>query len=184
MIDSARPGAQRFGALRWSLVLVPIVVALGFLSGRIAGSGPGNPWFDALAKPAIYPPPATFGIVWSILYAMMGVALALVVSSRAPGARPAIAAFLVQLALNLAWTPLFFAAHRISGALWLIAALDLALIVTIALFWRVRRTAALLLVPYLAWLLFATLLNWEFLRLNPQADGADGPRAVAARIEL
>jgi tryptophan-rich sensory protein len=92
--------------------------------------------------------------------------------------------FLVQLALNLAWTPLFFAAHRISAALWLLVALDVAVIVTIALFWRVRREAALLLLPYLAWIVFATVLNYEFLRANPDADGAAARSNAAARIEL
>jgi translocator protein len=172
------------GWWRWSLLLVPLVVGLGFLSGRLAGSGPGNAWFDALAKPGIYPPPATFGIVWTILYVLMGVALAMIVATPGAHRRPAIAAFLGQFALNLAWTPLFFAAHRMTGALWLIAALDLAVTVTIVLFWRVRRPAALLLVPYLAWVLFATALNWEFLRLNRDADGAAGPPAAASRIEL
>jgi tryptophan-rich sensory protein len=64
-----------------------------------------------------------------------------------------------------------------------IALLDVALVLTIVLFWRVRRTAALLLFPYLTWILFATALNVEFLRLNPAADGAVGPGAVQ-RIEL
>jgi translocator protein len=178
------PGA---GALRWSLFLVPVILGLGFLSGRVAGSGPGNPWFDALAKPAIYPPPATFGIVWSLLYIMMGVALALIVAERTVGARVqrrAVIAFVVQLALNLAWTPLFFAAHRITGALALIVVLAVAVAVTIALFRRIRPAAALLLLPYLAWVLFATLLTWEFLRLNPAADGGPSRPSAVARIEL
>ncbi|MET0180488.1 MAG: TspO/MBR family protein [Novosphingobium sp.] len=185
MKDPARLEPRLSSALRWALVFVPVILALGFLSGRVAGSGPGNPWFDALAKPAIYPPPAAFGIVWSILYVMMGIALALIVArpAQTPVRGLAIAVFLAQLALNLAWTPLFFAAHRISSALLLIAALDVALLVTIVLFWRVRRAAALLLVPYLAWVLFATLLTSEVLRLNPEADGVTGT-APAARIEL
>ena len=72
----ASSGQLRASLLRWSLFTVPLVVALGFLSGQAAGSGPGNPWFLDLVKPAIYPPPAAFGIVWSILYVMMGFALA------------------------------------------------------------------------------------------------------------
>lgn len=180
----ASRGQLRASFLRWALLIVPAVVGLGFLSGRLAGSGPGNPWFDALVKPAIYPPPAAFGIVWSILYLMMGVALTLVVTARgARGRGAAIAAFLVQFALNLAWTPTFFAAHEMTAALWVIVAMDVATIVTIALFWRVRRGAALLLVPYLAWILFATLLNWEFIRANPGADGQSAP-APTTRFEI
>jgi translocator protein len=181
----ASRGQLRASFLRWALLIVPAVLLAGFLSGQLAGSGADNPWFAALDKPAIYPPPGAFGIVWPLLYALMGLALTMVVTARgARGRGVAIAAFLVQLALNLAWSPLFFAAHRIAGALWLIVALDVAVIVTIALFWRVRRAAALLLLPYLAWILFATLLNYEILRANPEADGAGGRGNAAARIEL
>jgi translocator protein len=89
----------------------------------------------------------------------------------------------VQLLFNLAWSPVFFAEHEISLALAIIVALDVAVVITIVLFWKVRRTAALLLLPYLAWILFATLLNWQFLQLNPDADGAEVSNAVQ-RIEL
>lgn len=169
----------RAAFLRWALFLVPAILLLGFLSGRYAGGGPQNPWFAALVKPAIYPPPATFGIVWSALYVMMALALAQVLT--APGAKGrwlAVGIFLLQLALNLAWTPLFFAAHRISGALALIGGIDVAVLLTVVLFARVRVLAALLLVPYLVWVLFATVLNWQFLALNPGADGQPASGAV------
>jgi tryptophan-rich sensory protein len=178
----ASRGQLRASFLRWALVLVPAVMLAGFLSGQLGGSGADNPWFAALAKPAIYPPPATFAIVWPILYALMGVALTMVITARgAPGRGPAVALFLIQLALNLTWSPLFFAAHRIAASLWLLFALDIAVVATIALFWRVRTTAALLLLPYLAWILFATWLNWEFLRANPDAGAG---RSATTRIEL
>lgn len=179
----ASPAQLRASFFRWALFLVPSIALLGFLSGQIGGSA-DSAWFSALEKPATFPPPATFGIVWTLLYAMMGVALALVCAAW--GARfrgPAIAAFVVQLLINLAWSPVFFGAHQITTALMILLALDVAVIVTIALFWRVRRLAAWLLAPYLAWILFATLLNWQFLELNPQADGADPSNAVQ-RIEL
>jgi len=175
----------RASFIRWALVCVPLCLLLGFLVGRVAGSGPGNPWFDSLAKPGIYPPPAAFGIVWSILYVMMGLALALIGSAwGAAGRRLAITVFALQLLVNLAWTPTFFAAHQITGGLIVIAVLALLIIATIALFWRIRRSAALLLIPYLAWVLFATALNYEFLRLNPQADGASGPVGAATRVRI
>ena len=179
----ASRGQLRASFLRWALVIVPAVSLLGFLSGRLSQSGPGNPWFDALAKPAIYPLPGTFGVVWPVLYVLMGLALTLVVTARgAPGRGAAIAAFAVQLLLNLAWTPLFFAAQRIEAALYLLIGLDLAVLVTIVLFWRVRRPAALLLLPYLAWILFATALNWEFLRVNPDADAGSPPSTTRFEI--
>ena len=180
----ASPAQLRASVVRWALFLVPSVVLLGFLAGQFAGSGPDNPWFAALDKPSIYPPPAAFGIVWSVLYALMGFALALVCAAW--GARyrlPAILAFVLQLVLNLAWTPVFFAEHEIKLALMVIGALDLAVLLTLVLFWKVRRVAGLLMLPYLAWILFATALNWQFLELNPQADGAEVSNAVQ-RIEL
>lgn len=175
----------RASFIRWALVCVPLCLLLGFLSGRLAGSGPGNPWFDALVKPGIYPPPAAFGIVWSILYVMMGIAVALVGSSwGARGRGLAIGVFVVQFLVNLAWTPTFFAAHQITGALLVIGVLAALVAMTAVLFWRVRKIAGLLLVPYLAWVLFATALNYEFLRLNPQADGADGASGASARVRI
>jgi tryptophan-rich sensory protein len=179
----ASPAQLRASFFRWALFLVPTIALLGFLSGQIGGTS-DSAWFSALEKPATFPPPATFGIVWTVLYAMMGVALALVCAAW--GARfrgPAIAAFVVQLLVNLAWSPVFFGAHQITTALAVLLALDIAVIITIALFWRVRRLAAWLLAPYLAWILFATLLNWQFLELNPGADQAEGSNAVQ-RIEL
>lgn len=174
----------RASFLRWALFLVPACVLLGFLSGQVAGSGPGNGWFDALEKPGIYPPPALFGVVWTILYVAMGLALALVCAAwGARGRRAAIVAFAVQFALNLAWSPVFFGMNRITAALGVILALDVALIVTVVLFWRVRKLAAALLVPYLAWTVFATALTYEFLRLNPDADGSVPSNAVE-RIEI
>ncbi|MFM5886388.1 MAG: TspO/MBR family protein [Novosphingobium sp.] len=175
MTELASPAQLRAAFLRWALVLVPGILMLGFLSGMAASSGPDNPWFAALTKPSLFPPPATFGIVWSILYVLMGFALALVVSARgAPGRGAAIAVFVVQLLLNLAWSPLFFGLHRISGALYLLVAIDVAVLATVVLFRKVRPRAAALLLPYLAWVLFATVLNWQFLAANPDADGASG----------
>ncbi|MFC0587971.1 TspO/MBR family protein [Novosphingobium aquiterrae] len=182
MTELASPAQLRAAFLRWALVLVPGILMLGFLSGMAASSGPDNPWFSALTKPSLFPPPATFGIVWSILYVLMGFALAMVVAARgAAGRGIAIAAFVVQLLLNLAWSPLFFGLHRISGALYLLLAIDVAVLVTVALFRKVRPRAAALLLPYLAWVLFATVLNWQFLQANPEADGASGP---AVSIDL
>jgi len=174
----------RASFLRWSLLTVPALLLLGFLSGVVVQTGPLNPWFNGLVKPAIYPPPATFGIVWTILYAMMGFALALVCAAwGARGRGIAITAFILQLIVNLAWTPVFFGMRDIQGALVVIGVLDVLVLITIVLFWRVRRLATVLLLPYLAWILFATALNWQFLQLNPEASGSDNSGAVQ-RVEL
>ena len=172
------------GQLKASFLRLPLVMLLGFVSGQLAQSGPDNPWFADLVKPDIYPPPATFGIVWSLLYLMMGIAAALIAAARNAAERGiALAMFAVQLVLNLAWTPLFFGAHQMTWALYLLIVLDIAVAITVYLFWKVRTRAALLLLPYLAWVCFATLLNWQFLQLNPDADGRPTSNAVQ-RIEL
>jgi tryptophan-rich sensory protein len=180
----ASPAQLRASLLRWSLFTVPSVLGLGFLSSILADAGPENPWFAALAKPGLYPPPATFGIVWSMLYVLIGVALAMVASARgAPGRGLAVAVFALQLILNLAWSPVFFGMHRMTMALGIIGVMIVLTLLMILLFWRVRPTAAALLLPYLAWICFAAALNYQFLALNPLADGAAGTGA-AVRVQI
>lgn len=180
----ASPAQLRASLLRWALFCIPAVMLLGYLSGVVSGSAADNPWFAALAKPGLYPPPIAFPIVWTALYLLIGLALAMVCSAW--GARwqlPAVVAFVLQFALNLAWSPVFFGAHELTASLVVIAALDVAVVATIWLFWKVRRTAALLLLPYLLWICFATLLNWQLWQLNPELDGVD-PSSAVQRIEL
>lgn len=180
----ASPAQLRASFLRWALFLVPAVLLLGFASGEVSGSGADNPWFETLAKPARYPPPIAFPIVWSVLYVLMGLAAALVCSAwGARGRALAVVVFVLQLAANLAWSPVFFGEHQIRLALYVIIAIDGLVLLTLLAFWRVRRLAAVLLLPYLAWVLFATWLNWDILRLNPEADGVEVSGAVQ-RIEL
>jgi len=185
MTALASRGQLRASVVRWALFTVPACMLLGFLAGNLAQSGPENAWFAGLIKPAIFPPPIWFGIVWTILYAVMGFALALVCAAWGARSRTAaVAVFAVQFVVNLTWTPVFFGMHQMAVALGILLVLDVLVIATIVLFWRVRRLAALLLLPYLAWILFATLLNYEFLRLNPQADGAGESRGAVQRIEI
>ena len=182
MNEIASPGQLRLAYLRWSLLTVPAIVLLGFLSGRLANSGYGNRWFDALEKPALMPPGWLFGVAWTILYILMGLALAIVLHARgAKGRGPAIVLFLIQLLMNLAWSPLFFRAHQVGSALMLILALIVVVAITIWLFGRIRRVAGLLLLPYLAWLAFASFLNYEIGRLNPDAETLVAP-ALSTQI--
>ena len=184
MTGLASRGQLRASFLRWALFTVPLVLLLGFLSGQV-GSNAESMWFQSLVKPAIFPPPMWFGIVWSILYVLMGLALAMVCAAwGARGRTAAIVAFALQLIVNLAWSPVFFAMHRIKEALIVIAVLDVLVIVTIMLFWRVRRVAALLLLPYLAWIAFATLLNWEFLQANPDGGREGTANGAVQRYEF
>jgi benzodiazapine receptor len=145
-------------------------VLLGSASGLLSGSGYGNAWFDALVKPFFMPPGWAFGVVWPILYLLMGISLAMVVVEPAsPRRRVALMLFFVQLALNFAWSPIFFAAHDIGLAkivIFLMAALAAA---AAGQFMRLRKAAGLLLIPYLAWLVFAATLNSTIEELNPGA---------------
>ncbi len=127
---------------------------------------PGE-WYAALKKPSWNPPGWVFGPVWSALYAMMAVAAWLVWQRGGFAAqRRPLSAFLVQLALNAMWTPLFFGLHWPGLAFAEIILLWVAIAWTIATFWRVHRAAAWLLAPYLAWVSFAAVLNGTLWKLN------------------
>ena len=152
---------------RTALITVPAILGIGFLMGQLSNSGYGNAWFDALAKPAAMPPGWVFGAAWSLLYVLLGLALALVWEAPRSRARSmGLALFFAQLALNFAWSPIFFAAHRVTLALAVIAAMLLLSAAAAASFARVRPAAAWLMAPYLAWLAFAAYLNFGILRLN------------------
>lgn len=180
----ASNGQLRASLLRWSLFTVPLLFVLGFFSARVAGGGPGDPWFDNLVKPAFYPPPLAFPIVWGILYALMGVSLAMILSARgAIGRGLAVIAFVIQFALNFSWSPVFFGMHLISAGLWIAVAMGVAALITTVLFWRIRPVAGMLLLPYLAWICVACALSFEIGRLNPQADGAFGSPSTV-RVEI
>ena len=179
MREIASRGQLRLAYFRWAVVTVPLMLLLGFGSGKLAPSGDENPWFVQLVKPEIMPPGWAFGVAWSILYVLMGLALALVINARGSRWRPpALLFFVVQLAVNLAWTPVFFGLHKVDTALVMIGALLVLVLLTILLFWRVRRVAGLLLVPYLAWLGFAFVLLWQIDQLNPQAESLVPSRTV------
>ncbi len=182
MSELASRSQLRMSLLRWALLTIPLLMLLGLMSGLIAGSSDDNVWFAALQRPAAQPPGFVFGIVWPILYLMQGLALAMVLNARRAAMRwPAVGAFALQFAANLIWSPLFFGMHQVSTAFyWILLILALALATTF-LFGRVRALAAWLLVPYLAWLCFAAILNFQIDRLNPDAETLYAP-AVRTQI--
>jgi len=149
------------------IVTVPLILLLGWLSGWLSNSGYGNSWFDALAKPGFMPPGWAFGVAWTILYVLMGIAVAQVIASKALTRRLALHIFTLQLVLNLMWSPVFFGLHKPDIAFVIIVVLAIFVALMVALFWTIRRSAGLLMLPYLAWLLFATALNFAIVRLNP-----------------
>ena len=156
-----------------ALVTVPAIVIVGWLMGVIADSGFGNPWYDQLVKPTFQPPGWAFGLVWTILYTLLGIALALILAEpESPLRRTALTLFFVQLALNFAWSPVFFGGQMIEVGLVTILAMLLTATAAANLFRRIRPVAGWLMIPYLAWLCLATALNYETGRLNPGADSA------------
>lgn len=149
---------------RNALVLVGFILAT--FCAPLAGSFslPGA-WYAALNKPEWNPPSWIFGPVWSLLYLLMAVA-AWQVWKRDGWRRP-IWLYFVQLAINAAWTPVFFGAHQPGWALVVIVMMWFAILLTLLAFFQVRKSAAWLLLPYLAWVTFATFLNFTLWRLNP-----------------
>jgi len=154
--------------LRWALFTVPAIVALGIFSAYVSNSGEENPWFAALNKPAINPPGWLFPVAWTTLYVLIGLVIAMILAApRGKGRSIAIIFFLGQLALNFCWSPIFFGQHRIMLGLGVIIAMFAWAAIATVLFWHMRRAAAWLMLPYLVWLLFAGILNWQFHVLNP-----------------
>ena len=184
MSELALPGQLRMSFLRVALVTVPLILLLGILSGVASGSGADNPWFAALIKPAAMPPALVFPVAWTLLYILIGLALAMVLAARgADGRWIGITLFLLQFALNLAWSPLFFAGHKVGAAFAVILLMILLTVATILAFARIRRRAAVLMLPYLAWLCFAAWLNHSIDALNPGAETL-APAAASAQVQL
>ena len=147
------------GLIAW-LALVYVAAGTG------AQFTPGV-WYDQLARPDWTPPDWVFGPVWSVLYTLMAIAAWLVWKERGfAGARVALTLFLVQLALNVAWSWFFFGLERPDLALIDIVLLWAAILATIISFWKIRPLAGALLLPYLAWVSLAAALNFAIWRMN------------------
>lgn len=172
MSELASSGQLWAAYWRWALVTVPLIVVPGFVVGALSNSGETNRWYALLDKPWFQPPGWVFPIAWSALYVMLGLAIALVIHARGARFRGyAVALFIVAFLLNLTWSPVFFGLHRPMMALAIIVGMFVAALATTIAFGRVRAAAAWLMVPYLAWLCFAGILNFEIIRLNPGAEG-------------
>ena len=125
-------------------------------------------WYEALAKPALNPPNAVFGPVWTTLFVLMAYAVwrILALPPGTPGRGQALAAFFVQLGLNWLWSFTFFGMRSPAAAAAVVAVFLLAILLTINRFWRLDRVAGGLLIPYALWVGFATYLNLAIWRLN------------------
>jgi translocator protein len=149
------------------IVLLGITFVAAAMGGWASANAPG--FYALLNKPSWAPPAAVFGPAWALLYLLMAVAAWLVwKEGRKPDIRRALSLYLLQLALNALWTWVFFAWRLGGWALAEIIVLWVFIVLTVIGFYRVRPIAGLLLVPYLAWVTFATVLNAVLWRMNPQ----------------
>jgi benzodiazapine receptor len=125
-------------------------------------------WYVTLAKPSFTPPAWVFGPVWTALYLLMGISLYLVWRNggEAKERRTALTVFFAQLILNALWSFIFFGLRNPGAAAVEIIVLWACILVTVILFWKLTRSAALLLVPYILWVSFAAVLNFAVWRLN------------------
>jgi benzodiazapine receptor len=154
-------------------IAIPAIVLGGLAMGWLSNSGIDNGWYAPLERPSIQPPSWMFGVVWTGLYALMGLAVAIIWNEPPSKERTnALGLFFIQLALNFAWSPVFFGGRMIEIGLLLLIAILVSALITAKLFRAIRPVAGWLLLPYLLWLCLAVTLNYETGRLNPGADAA------------
>jgi len=148
------------------LIICIVVCELAGILGSFLTISALPTWYATLQKPLLNPPGWIFGPVWVILYLLMGISFWLIQKSDSKEKKKAIWLFLVQLALNAIWSPVFFGGQSIGGALAIIVLLWAAIVLTILVFTKISKTAAWLLVPYILWVSFAAYLNFAIWMLN------------------
>ena len=152
---------QLAGLLVW-LLITAVAAALGSLASLDAAA-----YYQSLMRPDWSPPASVFGPVWTTLFVLMAIAAWLVWRERARvRVQPALTLYVAQLGVNALWSWLFFVWHRGLAAFADIVLLWILLVATLVAFWRVRRVAAALLLPYWLWVTFAALLNLRVWQLN------------------
>eukprot|EP00002_Diphylleia_rotans_P020136 TRINITY_DN3902_c0_g1_i2.p1 TRINITY_DN3902_c0_g1~~TRINITY_DN3902_c0_g1_i2.p1 ORF type:complete len:164 (+),score=32.07 TRINITY_DN3902_c0_g1_i2:45-536(+) len=151
----------------WTYVAsIAVPVIGGMISGLSTREGVKT-WYQTIRKPTWNPPKQVFPIVWTSLYAMMGVASGIVWSKGGlESHQTALVVYGSQLAVNLLWSPIFFVFHQIGGALVHMTALWGLIVANVILFWDVSDTAGALMIPYLLWVSFAWYLNFTIWNLN------------------
>jgi tryptophan-rich sensory protein len=163
MVHKARKRKKIINIIVW----VIICLAVSILGGLFSKDSLYD-WYNELEKPEFTPPDWAFGVVWPVLYILMGISASIVWQQgiHRKEVKTAVIIFFVQLFLNLLWTPIFFGLHLIGLALVEITFLWCAIFLTIVAFWKVKRLAALLLIPYILWVTFAVVLNASLFKLN------------------
>ena len=177
--SEGRPLALRSPGWRIALLIGLVLLSLAAgAAGQALGGGPTAPgllgrwldveqaWYGSLKLPPYQPPGWLFAPVWTLLYVLIGVAAWMVVKLDDPARRTVIGLLIAHWFLNVAWTAIFFGLHKPGWALADLLALWIVVFVLIVVCWRMRRVASILLLPYLAWLSYASLLNAAILALN------------------
>ena len=148
-------------------LILAACVLVSLLAGFIGSMFPPGEWYQALVKPSFNPPGYVFGPVWTVLYILMGVAAWLVIKKVGfTQGRVPLMFFGFQLVLNALWSYLFFGRRLIGVAFFEIIVLWVLILITLILFWRVKRLAGILMLPYILWVSFASVLNFSLWRLN------------------
>jgi benzodiazapine receptor len=160
-IDYMSKSKQIVGLVMSLLIVFGIATLGGFLTNLSVDS-----WYPTLTKPSWTPSGATIGTVWTILYTFMGTAVWIVWRRGSGGRRSPMAIYAVQLLLNAAWSALFFGLRSPGLALLEIGILWVAIVATIATFWKVSKPAGALLAPYIIWVSFAGVLNAMIWQMN------------------
>lgn len=146
-------------------VCVLLCTGLGFASGFSTAAEINN-WYQYIQKPSWNPPNSVFGPVWTTLYILMGIAAGLIWHSNDERKNKALLLFVLQFMFNLAWSYIFFSLHEIGWALAEIIVMLLLIITCTAWFFKIKRAAGYLMMPYVVWVLFATCLNGAIWMLN------------------
>jgi benzodiazapine receptor len=148
------------------LISIVLVMSLGIAGSLFTAPAIGG-WYETLKKPLFTPPNWLFAPAWTLLYVLIGITLYICWINGFWRDQKLKFAFFLQLGLNFLWSPLFFGLQNPLLGLVDIIALDLAVIATVGLLFRYSKAASLLMFPYLAWIMFATLLNFFVAILNP-----------------
>lgn len=138
---------------------------IGALSGIVSGKN-FKTFYQSLNQPPFAPPGWLFPVAWGILYALMGISIYLISEAKHANKKIAFGIYVAQLFVNFLWSPVFFRCKSLIGATVIIFILDILIIIMLIYFWKIRKSAALLNLPYFLWAAFATYLTVGFLVLN------------------
>ena len=165
------------------VLFVGFCLAISAMGGQITAD-PVNTWYQGINKPSFNPPDWIFAPVWVLLYTLIGIS-GWRVWMRGGFVRnhKAFLVYVVQVLMTLLWSTLFFGAQEFGLALAEIIILWVLIVVNIRLFWKRDALAGQLLLPYLAWVMFASVLNWQFIQANPDG-GEQGGEGAAQRVTL